>query len=85
MYTLYRDEISHHDTDISIVLEKQESRAVTCFTKRSTANRAILEHLLDIVLLLAKQNLAFQGHREHSCEADKGWKFFRSCKIIEQI
>ena len=40
--------------------------------KQVKQNRAILERLLDIVLLLAKQNLAFQGHREHSCEDDKG-------------
>ena len=30
-------------------------------------NREILKRLIDVTLFLAKQNLSFRGHREHSC------------------
>ena len=35
-------------------------------------NRAVLRRLLDVILYLAKQNLAFHGHREGPSEANRG-------------
>ena len=57
---------------IDCLLDQQRAEEQSRREREITSNRQVLNHLLDIIRLLAKQNLALRGHRESANSLNRG-------------
>ena len=57
---------------IDTLLDEQRAELHSRRQKEIASNREVLAHLLDIIRLLAKQNLAFRGHDESASSVNRG-------------
>ena len=57
---------------IDTLLDEQRAELHSKRQKEIASNREVLAHLLDIIRLLAKQNLAFRGHDESASSVNRG-------------
>lgn len=57
---------------IKDALEENAALSKKLFNDNVRKNRLILEHLIDVTILLAKQELAFHGHDERNTSANRG-------------
>ena len=57
---------------IDTLLDEQRAELHSRRQKEIVSNREVLAHLLDIIRLLAKQNLAFRGHDESASSVNRG-------------
>ena len=69
---------------IDTLLDEQRAELHSRRQKEITSNREVLAHLLDIIRLLAKQNLAFRGHDESSSSVNRV-TFWNWCIIRQSM
>lgn len=64
--------LENNSVTIADVLIEHGSLFIKKFNENVRLNRLFMEHLIDIVLFLGKQELAFRGHNESSNSLNKG-------------
>ena len=62
-------------------LDQQRAEEQSRRQREISHNRQVLVHLLDIIKLLAKQNLSFRGHDESANSLNKGNLFTIKCHL----
>ena len=60
------------DTRINQLMDKERAREAQRQKEQVEKNKSILTRIIEVVILLARQNSPFRGHREQEGSSNKG-------------